>query len=118
MCPCFQGNCKAPFTPRGQNKKAVAGVDENITAGKKQEEELSRLSNTLSARNKDFERFSFMVSHDLRGPLSTLMGISEVIDHIKLNQEDLCLVINGVKESLLKIDEIIRVLNDITAGVK
>jgi PAS domain S-box-containing protein len=107
---------KVPFTPEGQSKKAILGIAEDITSRKKQEEDLINLTNSLSKRNKDLEQFSYMVSHDLRGPLSTLMGVSEVIDNIKLDQEDISLFISGIKESLIKLDKIVRVLNDITSS--
>ncbi len=107
---------KVPFTPEGHDKKAILGIAEDITFRKEQEEHLINLTNSLSKRNKDLERFSHMISHDLRGPLSTLMGISEVVDNIKLDQEDISVFINGIKESLIKLDKIIRVLNDITSS--
>jgi PAS domain S-box-containing protein len=107
---------KVPFTPEGHTEKAILGIAEDITYRKKQEEDLIDLTNSLSKRNNDLERFSYMVSHDLRGPLSTLMGVSEVIDNIKLDQEDITLFIHGIKESLLKLDRIVRTLNDITAA--
>ena len=56
-----------------------------------------------------------MVSHDLRGPLSTIMGISDLIKNVKLDQEDLSVFIAGIEESLIKLDNIIRVLNDVTS---
>jgi PAS domain S-box-containing protein len=106
---------KVPFTPEGHNKKAILGIAEDITSRKKQEEDLINLTNSLSKRNKDLEQFSHMVSHDLRGPLATLMGISEVVENIKLEQEDISFFIHGIKESLIKLDKIVRVLNDITS---
>jgi PAS domain S-box-containing protein len=106
---------KVPFTPVGHTKKAILGIAEDITTRKKQEEELIDLTNSLTKRNNDLERFSQMVSHDLRGPLATLMGASDMIDNIRLDQDELALFINGIKSSLLKIDNIVRVLNDITA---
>jgi PAS domain S-box-containing protein len=105
---------KVPFTPEGHSKKAILGIAEDITSQKKQEEDLVNLTDSLSKRNKDLEQFSYMVSHDLRGPLSTLMSVSEVIDNIKLDQDDVSLFIQGIKESLIKLDKIVRALNDIT----
>ncbi len=106
---------KVPFTPEGHTRKAVLGIAEDITDRKRYEEDLVELTNSLTARNKDLEQFSQMVSHDLRGPLATLMGVSEVVDNIKLEQEEISLFISGIKSSLIKLDNIIRVLNDITS---
>jgi len=106
---------KVPFTPEGHTQKAVLGIAEDITTRKKHEDDLIDLANSLSNRNNELEMFSQIVSHDLRGPLATLMGISEVIDNINLEQEEISFFISGIKESLKKLDNIVRTLNDITS---
>ncbi len=106
---------KVPFTPNGHINKAILGIAEDITERKKQEEDILSLSQSISSRNRELEKFSFMVSHDLRGPLSTLMGVSEIIDNIKLQQEEVSMFISGIRSSLMKLDNIIRELNEITA---
>ena len=106
---------KVPFTPDGSSDTAILGIAEDITPRKEYEEALVKMSQSLSERNKELETFSFMVSHDLRGPLSTIMGISDLIKNVKLDQEDLSVFIAGIEESLIKLDNIIRVLNDVTS---
>ncbi len=105
---------KIPFVPKGQTQKAVLGIAEDITLMKKREEDLLEMSLSIASRNKDLERFSMMVSHDLRGPVATLLGATKMIDEIKLTQEELSLFAAGIKNSLNKLDDIIRVLNDVT----
>lgn len=107
---------KIPFTPRGQDEKAILGIAEDITQLKKHEEDIMHMAESISARNNELERFSFMVSHELRGPLSTIMGVSELIDHVKLSQDELSIFISGIKSSVTKLDDIITILNDLTVA--
>ena len=62
------------------------GTDVNITERKKAEEEIRRLNVELERRvlqlvtvNKELEAFSYSVSHDLRGPLRTIDGFSQIL---------------------------------------
>jgi len=61
-------------------------VKEDITARKEAEEEIEVLNTHLACRaaelevaNKDLESFSYMVSHDLRRPLTNINGFCQVI---------------------------------------
>lgn len=106
---------KIPYLPKGQNEHAVLGIAEDITTQKQKEESILQMSEVILERNKELEQFSMMVSHDLRGPLSTLMGVSEVIDGVHLTQDDLAVFIGGIRTALTRLDDIVRRLNDITA---
>lgn len=106
---------KIPYLPKGQNEYAVLGIAEDITTQRQKEESILQMSEVIIARNRELEQFSMMVSHDLRGPLSTIMGVSQVIDSVQLTQDDLSVFITGIRSAVSRLDEIVTRLNEITA---
>jgi PAS domain S-box-containing protein len=104
---------KVPFTPDGFENKAILGIAEDITEQKNYEHSLIGLTKSLQDRNEELEKFSQMVSHDLRGPLATLMGITDLIENVKLEQEEISEFLSGTRIALLKLDTIVRQMNDV-----
>ena len=102
---------KVPFTPEGQSKMAVLGIAEDITEQSQYADNLRRIAHSLEERNKALEEYSFMVSHELRGPLTTIMGISDLVKNFKMSQEELEYFFSGLETSLNKLDGVIRKMN-------
>jgi two-component system sensor histidine kinase UhpB len=63
-------NGKYIFDPQGKAIRLI-GILQDVTETKKMEEE-------LKAANKELETFIYRASHDLRGPLSSIIGLTNV----------------------------------------
>ena len=109
---------KIPFIPVGETEMAILGIAEDVTMEKERVNKIVEYSETITERNRQLEQFSFKVSHELRGPLTTIMSVSEVVDKMNLTNEELSLFVEGIRNSVSKMDSVIHELNEIVcAGV-
>lgn len=79
----------------------------DITERKKQEKEKEQLINELTQNNKDLRQFSYITSHNLRAPLSNLIGLLKLTDEIDISNEELVLIIDGFSKSTYLLNETI-----------
>lgn len=87
---------------------------EDITARKAADMEKERMTTDLVHRNKDLEQFAYIISHNLRSPVANILGLSNLLDDVdSLAKDDLLKCLQGVKQSVKKIDEVIIDLNSI-----
>jgi signal transduction histidine kinase len=81
---------KFPLTDAAGRSYAVCGISTDITERKRAEQEVHRLNEELEERVKhrtaeleastrELDAFAYSVSHDLRAPLRSLAGFSEVL---------------------------------------
>jgi PAS domain S-box-containing protein len=81
---------KIPLTDSGGNIIGLIGTYADITERKKNDEELQKYklhleemvaerTAALEASNKELESYSYSIAHDLRSPLRSLVGFSQII---------------------------------------
>lgn len=96
---------------QGQVTNYVA-VKENITERKRLQEEQQHMTFDLLQRNKDLEQFSYMLSHNIRGPLTNILGLISAVKTGLIKLEDV-LVLKGIDQSASSIDQVIKDLTEI-----
>lgn len=72
----------------------------DITALKIQEAEKEHLIRELTLNNNDLLQFSYIVSHNLRAPVSNLIGLLNLLDDVKIENEFLQEIMIGFKISV------------------
>jgi len=88
----------------------IAGTD--ITNRKALETERQQIIYNLERRNKDLEQFSHILSHNVRAPLATLMGLTNLLQS-GVDTSEQAAVSAGINESARHLDNMIKDLNQI-----
>ena len=82
-------------------------IQRDITDEKKLETEKEHLIRELTQNNKDLKQFSYITSHNLRAPLSNLIGLLNLIDDIPLENPELEEILTGFTKSTHLLNETI-----------
>ncbi len=81
---------------------------EDITERKIGEIERNKITDDLIQRNRDLEQFSYIISHNLRAPVSNIMGISELLFSSDLTLVELQKLNQGLNDSVHSLDQVIK----------
>lgn len=79
----------------------------DITERKNQEMEREQLIRTLHQNNNDLRNFSYITSHNLKAPLSNLMGFIDLLEDIPVEDQTLRSIIEGFKLSTIQLNQTI-----------
>ncbi|MFD1602685.1 PAS domain-containing protein [Flavobacterium artemisiae] len=82
-------------------------IQRDITDEKKLETEKEHLIRELTQNNKDLKQFSYITSHNLRAPLSNLIGLLNLIEDIPIENEELEEILSGFTKSTHLLNETI-----------
>jgi PAS domain S-box-containing protein len=94
------------------NVSHIIAIQRDITSRKIQEQEREKLIFELIQNNKDLRQFSYITSHNLRGPIASLLGLTNLIDNYRIEDPVLGKILEGVKKAASRFDETI---TDLTA---
>lgn len=91
--------------------KRIVGVNLNITELKQIETDLRENNAELRKTNRELDQFVYSTSHNLRSPLSSILGLVDVIkqSEVSTSQNEL---LSHIKKSVHKLDETIHEITD------
>jgi PAS domain S-box-containing protein len=102
----------------------IQAIVRDISERKKAEEENKRLQQKLLEKNDDLvkinaelDRFVYSASHDLRAPISSLMGLIEVA-RLEKDMESVIQLLDLQKKSLMRMDRFIQDIVDHSRNVR
>jgi len=101
--------------PIMQDKEVIGAscYSRNITKSKLDEIERNKITSDLIQQNKNLEQFTYIISHNLRAPVATILGLSALIQNKKLPKKTLTECLSGLELSAKRLDETIIDLNKI-----
>jgi hypothetical protein len=73
--------------------------------------EVIKLRQNLEAQLKKLDIISFKNSHDLRGPVATILGLIQLIEHEHFDGEHSKEIIGCLKKAVVKLDDVIHEIN-------
>ncbi len=90
----------------------IYGAAQDITERKRFEEQLQRQTEELRARNEELDAFAYTVAHDLKNPISSMMGFASLIQtyYSRMDDEKIQEYLELIMESGYKLKEIINAL--------
>ncbi|MBL7933253.1 MAG: PAS domain S-box protein, partial [Bacteroidia bacterium] len=108
--------------PVYDDKKQILGLiisSEDITSRKIAELEREEMTSDLIQHNKNLEQFAYIISHNLRSPVSNIVGLSNLLSSARdMGEKDFTKCMEGLTLSVKKLDEVIVDLNFILQNRK
>lgn len=95
------------------HNSSIGGIvvtSRDISIRKKAEVEKQSLIKELTKNNADLKQFSYIVSHNLRSPLTNLISMTNLLDMDTITTERSLKLINGFKTTTTKLND---TLNDL-----
>jgi PAS domain S-box-containing protein len=97
----------------GENVMGICIACQDITDRKQAELEREKLTTDIVGRNRDLEQFTYILSHNLRAPVASILGLTRVLQETELTQEDNKFFSEQLFTSAEQLDEVIRDLNQV-----
>ena len=88
-----------------KNKELEQHIDEKTR-------DLIKTNKELIQYNNELRQFSYTISHNLRAPVASLIGLANIIGYDNLNDDDK-LIVNHIKKSAENLDIVFKDLNKI-----
>lgn len=98
----FYGEINAKMTPNG----SLLGILRDITERKEARKILERQNIELQKTNSELDSFVYSASHELRAPLSSVLGLVHIM-LLEENKPEINLQLNMIQQSIKRLDNFI-----------
>jgi PAS domain S-box-containing protein len=105
---------KYEFT-KDQQPIRLYGIIQDTTERKLAEQERDKMISEIIQRNKNFEQFAYIVSHNLRGPVASIMGVGGILRY-NLAEADRDKAQQLLFKEVGRLDAIVKEMNNILAA--
>ncbi len=112
----FLDSGQAEWDEAGQPMRMVGSLVD-ITLAKKAQEEVSRQNEMLAKANSELDRFVYSTSHDLRAPLSSVLGLIHIIEK-ETDPKRVSKCIEMMKERVETLDNFIQEIIDYSRNTR
>ncbi len=89
----------------------------DITESKNTKEAIQATNRELRKSNSELDKFVYSVSHDLRAPLSSMLGVIELIESEEMS-EQMAIDINHLKNSVNRLDGFVKDILDYSRNTR
>ncbi len=100
-----------PILDSEGNVIEVYGSIRNIDDIKNKENELEKTLNELTSRYNEMMQFNYIVSHNLRSPVTNILGLTNLIKTPGMSDQEKGDILDFIVSAATKIDELIKDLN-------
>ncbi len=104
------GDSEIIFDDIGKPIIAV-GTAQDITHLREVQEKLKKTIDDLNNRCNELTQFNYIVSHNLRAPVATIMGLSGLINQENISKEEQQKIMDYIRTTITNMDEHIKHLN-------
>ncbi len=98
--------------PNKEESEGVYAIFHEVTERKMRDDEQRKLIKQLTLTIEDLTQFSHIVSHNLRSPLTNILGMTKLIQQQRAQNETVKMG-EMIHISALKLDEVIKDLNEL-----
>ena len=104
----------SPILNESKEVMGISKIIRDITLRKRDQLEKELLIKELTTNNKELKQFSYITSHNLRGPLTNLMGILKLLDLETITDPKTRILLEAFKSSTTSLkttlDDLINIL--------
>ena len=103
----------SPVTNETGQVTHFTAIERDVTEQKRVENEKRRFSQYLLNRNKELEHFGFIISHQLRAPVASILGLANILEMDRGNPEIVANCTSYLKSAANSLDVAVMDLNKI-----